>query len=86
MAQSTTSSATPEEPSSSTDRKDKKSSEECVSDEDAQRALDGGDNRKIDEALDQLDVSTTASGKDQTAEPDTEGSNSSSKDLDHQDD
>ncbi len=57
-----------------------------MSGEDVQRALDGGDNRKIDEALDQLDVSTTASGKDQTAEPDTEGSNSSSKDLDHQDD
>ncbi|RZF26624.1 hypothetical protein EVC45_26730 [Paraburkholderia sp. UYCP14C] len=57
-----------------------------MSDEDAQHALDQGDNGKIDRALDELDVSTTESGKDQTAKPDTEGSNSSSKNLDEQGD
>jgi hypothetical protein len=57
-----------------------------VPDEAAQRALDDGDNEKIDRALDELDVSTTRSGKDQSAKPDTEGSNSSSKNLDEQDD
>ncbi|MGF6768711.1 hypothetical protein P3T18_001181 [Paraburkholderia sp. GAS199] len=57
-----------------------------VSDEDAQHALDGGDKEKIDRALDELDVSTTKSGADQSAMPDTEGSNSSSKNLDKQDD
>ena len=57
-----------------------------MSDEDAQKALDHGDNQKIDKVLDEIDVSTTASGKDQTAKPDTEGSNSSSKNLDEQSD
>ena len=57
-----------------------------MSDESAQRALDGGDHQKIDRALDELDVSTTDSGKDQSAKPDTEGSNSSSKNLDEQGD
>ena len=33
-----------------------------VSDEAAQRALDGGDHEKIDRKLDELDVSTTRSG------------------------
>jgi hypothetical protein len=56
--------------------------DELISDEAAQRALDEGDNEKIDMALDALDVSTTGSGKDQTSKPDTEGSNSSSKNLD----
>jgi hypothetical protein len=51
----------------------------------AQAALDHGDNEKIDQALDELDVSTTRSGKDQSSKPDTEGSNSSSKNLDEQD-
>ncbi|WOD14352.1 hypothetical protein [Paraburkholderia kirstenboschensis] len=55
-----------------------------TSDEAAQRALDEGDNEKIDRVLDELDVSTTESGKDQTSKPDTEGSTSSSKDLDEQ--
>jgi hypothetical protein len=55
-----------------------------MSDEEAQRALDKGDNQKIDKMLDELDVSTTATGEDQTAKPDTEGSNSSSKNLDEQ--
>lgn len=55
-----------------------------MSDESAQRALDEGDDEKIDRALDELDVSTTRSGKDQTEKADTEGSNSSSKNLDEQ--
>jgi hypothetical protein len=59
---------------------------EAMSDEAAKRALDQGDNAKIDRALDELDVSTTESGKDQSAKPDTEGSNSSSKNLDEQGD
>jgi hypothetical protein len=58
--------------------------DELTSDEAARRALDEGDNEKIDSALDELDVSTTASGKDQTSKPDTEGSSSSSKNLDEQ--
>ncbi|HEY2021355.1 hypothetical protein [Paraburkholderia sp.] len=58
--------------------------DEPTSDEAARRALDEGDNEKIDSALDELDVSTTESGKDQTSKPDTEGSNSSSKNLDEQ--
>ena len=56
-----------------------------MSDGAARHALEHGDNEKIDRALDELDVSTTRSGKDQTHEPDTEGSNSSSKNLDEQD-
>ncbi|WP_260854089.1 hypothetical protein [Paraburkholderia sp. BCC1886] len=55
-----------------------------VSDEDARKALNEGDNEKIDKALDDLDVSTTSSGEDQRTKPDTEGSNSSSKNLDEQ--
>jgi len=51
-----------------------------------QRALKDGDKEKIDRMLDDLDVSTTESGKDQTNKPDTEGSNSSSKNLDEQKD
>jgi hypothetical protein len=57
-------------------------SDNGMTDEEAQRALDEGDNRKIDRMLDELDVSTTATGEDQTAKPDTDGSNSSSKNLD----
>jgi hypothetical protein len=57
-----------------------------TSDEDARKALESGDNQKIDKLLDELNVSTTASGEDQTAKPDTEGSNSSSKNLDEQND
>jgi hypothetical protein len=56
--------------------------DERTSDEAAQRALDEGDNKKIDRALNELNVSTTRSGKDQTSKPDTGGSNSSSKNLD----
>jgi hypothetical protein len=52
--------------------------------EDARKALKEGDSQKIDRVLDDLDVSTTSSGKDQTDKPDTEGSNSSSKNLDEQ--
>jgi len=52
----------------------------------AREALDRGDKEKIDKKLDELDVSTTESGKDQSSKPDTEGSNSSSKNLDEQSD
>ncbi|MDR5822530.1 hypothetical protein [Caballeronia sp. LZ043] len=40
----------------------------------------------IDRKLDELNVSKTESGKDQTQKPDTEGSTSSSKNLDDEDD
>lgn len=56
-----------------------------MSDEATCRALDHGDREKIDRKLDELDVSTTRSGKDQSLKPDTEGSNSSSKNMDEQD-
>ncbi|MDR5794678.1 hypothetical protein QCE49_14980 [Caballeronia sp. LZ008] len=52
----------------------------------AREALDRGDKEKIDKKLDELDVSRTESGKDQSSKPDTEGSNSSSKNLDEQSD
>ena len=52
----------------------------------AQDALDRGDKEKIDKTLDELKVSTTDSGKDQSRKSDTEGSNSSSKNLDEQSD
>ncbi len=55
-----------------------------MSDQEARTALDQGDNQKIDKVLDEVDVSTTESGEDQTAKPDTEGSNSSSKNIDEQ--
>jgi hypothetical protein len=42
--------------------------------------------KKIDRNLDKLDVSKTSTGNDQTAKPDTEGANSSSKNLDEQGD
>ncbi len=52
----------------------------------AREALDRGDKEKIDKKLDDLGVSRTESGKDQSSKPDTEGSNSSSKNLDEQGD
>lgn len=55
-------------------------------DEAAQDALDRGNKEEIDKTLDELNVSTTESGKDQSREPDTEGANSSSKNLDEQND
>lgn len=61
-------------------------SENQMSDDEAQRKLDHGDKATIDKQLDDLSVSKTSSGKDQTAKPDTEGSNSSSKNLDEQND
>jgi hypothetical protein len=61
-------------------------SHRSMSDEEAQQALDQEDNQKIDRVLDDEDVSTDAAGEDQTSKPDTEGSNSSSKNLDEQDD
>ncbi len=60
--------------------------EKPMSDEEAKRELDQGDKEKIDKKLDELEVSKTSSGKDQTVKSDTEGSNSSSKNLDEQDD
>jgi hypothetical protein len=53
-------------------------------DEATQRAPDEGDADKIDHMLEQLHVSTTDSGQDQSDKPDTEGSGSSSKNLDEQ--
>lgn len=55
-------------------------------DRSARDALEAGDKEKIDKTLDDLHVSTTDSGKDQTSKPDTEGSTSSSKNLDEQGD
>lgn len=63
---------------------DARPADEATSDDTAQRALDEGDDEKIDKVLDELDVTTTRSGADQTSKPDTEGSNSSSKNLDEQ--
>ncbi|TCG06086.1 hypothetical protein BZM27_28970 [Paraburkholderia steynii] len=59
---------------------------DASSDVETKRALEQGDKEKIDQMLDELNVSTTESGKDQTSKPDTEGSNSSSKNLDEQSD
>jgi hypothetical protein len=50
----------------------------------AQKELSQGTKDVIDKKLDELNVSKTESGKDQTAKPDTEGSNSSSKNLDEE--
>lgn len=52
----------------------------------ADAALEQGDKEKIDKTLDDLNVSTTDSGRDQTNDEDTEGSTSSSKNLDKQSD
>ena len=61
--------------------------EEAALDDEARRRWDDGDSEKIDKTLkEQLNVSKTSTGKDQTAKPDTERSNSSSKNLDEQDD
>jgi hypothetical protein len=65
---------------------DRRSAGEPISDDEVQHNLDHGDKEKIDKNLDELGVSKTSSGKDQTAKPDTEGSNSSSKNLDEQED
>lgn len=51
---------------------------------DPNESSEQSDHQKIDKVLDELDVSTTSSGEDQTAKSDTEGSNSSSKNLDEQ--
>lgn len=53
-----------------------------LSDDEIQSALDNGDRQKIDGKLDELNVSSTDSGEDQSGKPDTEGSNSSSKNAD----
>ncbi|SAK77766.1 hypothetical protein AWB77_03686 [Caballeronia fortuita] len=66
------------------DNNSSNSPDEREKDNEAREALDRGDKEKIDKKLDELDVSTTESGKDQTSKPDTEGSNSSSKNLDEQ--
>lgn len=57
-----------------------------IADGTAKSASDAGDHEKIDRKLDELDVSTTRSGKDQSGKADTEGSNSSSKNIDEQSD
>jgi hypothetical protein len=57
-----------------------------TSDDKTDDQLKQGDKDIIDKTLEELNVSTTSSGKDQTSKPDTEGSNSSSKNLDEQDD
>lgn len=57
-----------------------------LSDDEANDRLRQGDKDIIDKKLEELNVSKTSSGKDQTGKPDTEGSNSSSKNLDEQDD
>jgi hypothetical protein len=55
-----------------------------ISDEEVHRKLEEGDSDKIDAALEDQGVTKTSSGEDQTAKPDTEGSNSSSKNLDEE--
>jgi hypothetical protein len=62
------------------------SGNEPMSDDAARHALDHGDKEKIDRTLNELEISTTKSGNDQSQKPDTEGSNSSSKNLDEQND
>lgn len=57
-----------------------------LSDDEGNKQLDPGTKEIIDKKLEELNVSKTSSGKDQTGKPDTEGSNSSSKNLDEQDD
>jgi hypothetical protein len=52
--------------------------------ENVQKPSKQDDHQKIDKVLDAIDVSSTSSGEDQTANPDAEGSNSSSKNLDEQ--
>ena len=56
-----------------------------ISDEEVQRKLDDGDSDKIDTVLEELGVTKTDAGADQTEKSDTEGSNSSSKNLDEED-
>lgn len=68
----------------SSNSSDRRSPDQPMPDEATQEALDRGDSEKIDRVLDELNVSTTESGKDQTGKSDTEGSNSSSKNLDEQ--
>lgn len=55
-----------------------------LTDEEVQRKLDEGDSDKIDAVLEDLGVTKTAAGADQTDKADTEGSNSSSKNLDEE--
>jgi hypothetical protein len=50
----------------------------------AKRKLKPETKDTIDQKLDELNVSKTESGKDQTSKPDTEGSNSSSKNPDEE--
>lgn len=71
-------------PSGDAHSSEQRPSDQPMSDEAAQEALDRGGSEKIDRVLDELDVSTTESGEDQTMKSDTEGSNSSSKNLDEQ--
>ncbi|MBT2793607.1 hypothetical protein [Paraburkholderia strydomiana] len=84
MPNSSANASTPDHASKESQANDDDSADSSMSDATAQHALDHGDNEKIDQVLDELDVSTTRSGKDQSAKADTEGSNSSSKNLDEQ--
>jgi hypothetical protein len=77
--------STPDHASKESQGNEHESVDPPMSDAATRRALDHGDNEKIDKALDELDVSTTRSGRDQSSKADTEGSNSSSKNLDEQD-
>ncbi|GJH12754.1 hypothetical protein CBA19CS11_27970 [Caballeronia novacaledonica] len=52
--------------------------------ESAPKELSQGTKDVIDKKLEELKVSKTESGKDQSSKPDTEGSNSSSKNLDEE--
>jgi hypothetical protein len=61
--------------------KDKSTS---VSNGEVHRRLDEGDSDKIDAVLEELGVTKTAVGARETEKPDTEGSNSSSKNLDEE--
>ena len=86
MPEATANDSNNERPDNASQPADPGSRQDSVPDEAAQGKAAEGDHQKIDRSLDELKVSTTESGKDQTDRPDTEGSNSSSKNLDEQGD
>ncbi|WP_250517010.1 hypothetical protein [Caballeronia sp. INDeC2] len=61
-------------------------SKTSITDDEVHENLDNGDSDKIDETLEDLGVTKTNDGKDTSEKPDTEGSNSSSKNLDEESD
>ncbi|MGC2042046.1 hypothetical protein [Paraburkholderia caledonica] len=85
MTNSSPDASTPDHASKQSQGNEDESVHPPTADAATQHALDHGDNQKIDQVLDELDVSTTRFGKDQSSKADTEGSNSSSKNLDQQD-